>query len=111
MGAPHREQPNAGLIEKFRFLYATQSRFFDCNSGKGGGGEYVKLGQLLTRITVPFLKSELFRSTFKESHLTPDANLARLAISGHSAGNHIAVRLASLFMISPRAHKPPPVPG
>ena len=38
MDAPHQGESNAGLIENFRFLYATQSRFFDCDSSKGVRG-------------------------------------------------------------------------
>ena len=38
MDAPRRKASSAGLIENFRFLYATQFRFFDCESSKGGGG-------------------------------------------------------------------------
>ena len=59
-----------------------------------GAPDYTALGALLAGTTVPFLRSKAFRDSFlaRPTAAAPDAALSNLAVGGHSAGNHIAVR-------------------
>ena len=69
------------------------------NSALLGAPDYAKLGALLAGTTLPFLRSAAFLGSFSAAAAragtavaSPDARLSNLAVGGHSAGNHIALR-------------------